>query len=145
MFSQLQQLAAPQARSVREVFTTLAPFIGRTQRAVLLSSLKSEEGPAILGMLNELAERVSLMPMTYEQDGLGDQATVYLHYFRGACDWYITERDQEPEQLQAFGLANLGHGGELGYISIVELVRLDIELDLHFTPTPLAAIKGARS
>lgn len=44
-------------------------------------------------------------------------------------------------QLQAFGLADLGYGGELGYISIVELLECGAELDLHWTPQTLAEVK----
>jgi hypothetical protein len=73
------------------------------------------------------------MPKTYETDGQGDEAIAHLHYFTSGFDWYITERDMEEEQLQAFGLACV-HETELGYISIVELLRNGAELDLHFMP-----------
>ena len=93
----------------------------------------------------EYGERIKAMPKTYEQDGLGDQAVAYLHYFSPAVDWYITEKDaetpEEPGQHQAFGLADLGHGAELGYISIVELLENDVELDLYFKPCKLAEIR----
>lgn len=48
----------------------------------------------------------------------------------GGMDWYITEKAMSDEQNKAFGLADLGYGGEIGYISIVEL-------DLHFEPKRL--------
>jgi len=67
----------------------------------------------------------------------------HLHYFTGSGDWYITERDTSTEQHQAFGLADLGYGGELGYISIAELIANNVELDLHFTPQPLAQLRKA--
>ncbi len=93
-----------------------------------------------------MAGILTTMPKTYEQDGLGDNAIAHLHYFKGSCDWYITEKDSEPDgQHQAYGLANLGYGGEVGYISIVELIELDVELDLHFTPGTLAEIKTRES
>lgn len=77
----------------------------------------------------------------YQTDGQGDQAVVQLHYYTQGCDWDITERDMEAEQLQAFGAADLGYGAELGYISIVEILECGAELDLHWTPKTLAAIK----
>ena len=40
-------------------------------------------------------------------------------------------------QLQAYGLVNLGYGGELGYISIDELIGNNVELDLYFEPTEI--------
>ncbi|MBL0011067.1 MAG: DUF2958 domain-containing protein [Nitrosomonas sp.] len=85
------------------------------------------------------------MPKTYGQDGMGDKAIAYLHYFSGGSDWYITEKDMEDEQLQAFGLANLGQGGELGYISIQELIDAGVEIDLYWTPKTIGQIKGASS
>jgi hypothetical protein len=59
---------------------------------------------------------------------------VWLHYFTHGGDYWITERDMASEQLQAFGLADIGYGPELGYISIVELLENGAELDLHYSP-----------
>ena len=72
-----------------------------------------------------------------------DDAIVYLHYFKGNMDWYITEKDMiEEEQNQAFGYADLGLGfGELGYISLIELAENGVELDLHWTPKTLREVK----
>lgn len=121
----------------------LQGFIGRSQLRALIAGLKGEERNHFLSLIAEYGERIAGMPKTYEQDGLGMQAIAYLHYFAGSCDWYITERDMEAEQLQAFGLANLGYGGgELGYISIVELLKANVELDLYFTPKTLAVIQS---
>ena len=92
-----------------------------------------------------MAGIVTRMPKTYETDGAGDNAMAYLHYFSSNCDWFITEKDEDSDgegQIQAFGLADLGYGGELGYISIAELIALNVELDLHFTPSTLAQIKA---
>lgn len=57
--------------------------------------------------------------------------------------WYITEKDWVAVQHQAFGLACV-HETELGYISIVELLRCRAELNLHFTPRTLAAVRQER-
>ena len=43
----------------------------------------------------------------------------------------------EDEQIQTFGLSNLGYGAELGYISIDELVGENVELDLYFSPVKI--------
>ena len=45
-------------------------------------------------------------------------------------------------QIQAFGLANLGYGAELGYICIKELIEHGIELDLYWTPKTLGEVKN---
>ncbi|MEQ1916574.1 MAG: DUF2958 domain-containing protein, partial [Gallionella sp.] len=83
---------------------------------------------------------IETMPKTYQTDRQ-DDPVVYLHYFKGGCDWYITELDFEAEQLQAFGKADLGMGfPELGYISIVELLECGVELDLHWPVRKLSEI-----
>ncbi|MBU2766638.1 DUF2958 domain-containing protein, partial [Acidithiobacillus ferrivorans] len=68
-----------------------------------------------------------------------------LHYFKGQADWYITEKDIDPDgagQTQAFGLADLGMGyPEMGYISIQELVQAGVEMDYHFAQRTLLELK----
>ena len=131
----------------------LGHFIGAAQRRamavgcrgdVLHRIIRVEEAAYFMAKIAEYGKRVKEMPETYEQDGLGDKALVHLHYFTASCDWYITEKDSDPDgkgQIQAFGLADLGHGGELGYISIKELIQHGAELDLHWTIKPLSAIQ----
>ena len=123
--------------------SSLRGFIGKSQLHAIDQGCWGEERQYFYDKLVEMAGIATTMPETYEQDGLGDNAIAHLHYFKGSCDWYITEKDSETDgQHQAFGLANLGYGGEIGYISIVELIELDVELDLHFTPCTLAEIKA---
>lgn len=120
-------------------------FIGSAQRLVMLRAMGGEERQHFFDLAVDYAERIKAMPSTYETDGQGDAAIVHLHYFKGACDWWITEKDSDPDgegQIQAFGLASLGYGAELGYISIKELIEAGVELDLYWTPTPLAEIKA---
>jgi hypothetical protein len=119
----------------------LAPFIGRSQRHCVASFLTGEDGPFFAGRLVALAAVVAAMPTTYGQEGRGNQTVAHLHYFTGGADWYITEKDINTDgagQLQAFGLADMGHGPEMGYISIPDLLAAGAELDFHFTPTTLA-------
>ncbi len=127
---------------------SLTDFVGRSQLAVVKSCMQGEERQFFEDKMVELAEVVKTMPATYGQDGKGDQALVYLHYFKGGSDWFITEKDSvanEP-QLQAFGLADLFHdGGELGYISIQELIENNVELDFYWTPKTLAEVKAKRA
>jgi hypothetical protein len=100
-----------------------------------------EEKEFFIDKFHEMAKTVNDMPKTYETDGQGKEAVAHLHYFNSSWDWYITEKDMEDEQHQAFGLVVTPHGHELGYISIVELVENGVELDLHFTPTVLKDLK----
>jgi len=125
---------------------SLRGFIGKSQLHAIDQGCWGEERQYFYDKLVQMAGIVRTMPKTYEQDGLGDNAIARLHYFKGSCDWYITEKDSEPDgQHQAYGLADLGYGGESGYISIVELIEIDVELDLHFTPSTLAEIKARES
>ena len=133
--------AVRHASELFEVMPTIRKFVGPSQLAVMVEAANGEEREFFIDTMLELAERINSMSKTYEQDGSGDDAIVYLHYFLGGMDWYITEKDKEDEQLQAFGFADLGYGGELGYISIVELLENNIELDLHWTPKPLKECK----
>ena len=128
---------------LKKAIETLVPFIGPGQLRTLRGFARGEEKEWI-DKLCDLAILVDGMPKTYEQDGKGENALVSLHYFLGNMDWYITEKDMEPEQNQAFGLADLGYGAELGYISIIELLENGVELDLHFKPRTLGELHAAR-
>jgi hypothetical protein len=135
-------------RTKREAITalmTLSEFMPSNQVQTIVNAMRSEEKQFFFNKVCELAELIKSMPVTYEQDGKGDKAIAHLHYFKGSMDWYITEKDkgspEDQRQVQAFGLADMGYGGELGYISIVELLENQIELDMYFTPTMLENIK----
>jgi len=122
-------------------FKILRQFIGSSQIEAMADVCRGEEKGFMFSKLGELLNTLETMPQTYQTDGQGQAAIAHLHYFINGCDWYITERDMEREQLQAFGLANLGHGGELGYISIVEILANGGELDLYWTPKTLSECK----
>lgn len=135
-------MATATASLTIEAMARLRRFIGPSQMKATICGMMGEEGDFFRTKLAELDAQIQAMPKTYEQDGAGMKAIAHLHYFTGGSDWYITEQDMEPVQHQAFGLADLyGDGGELGYISIVELIRNGAELDYHWTPKPLDQIK----
>jgi hypothetical protein len=121
----------------------LQKFISAEQLAVLEINLKGEEKSYFKNLLDELENTLKTMPKTYEQDGKGENSIVYLHYFLGDFDWYIIERDMEPEQLQAFGLADMYYA-ELGFISIAEIIQNGGELDLNWKPKTLAEVRKNR-
>ena len=93
------------------------------------------------------AESMATIPPLYgnESVALADQV-IRLHYFGGACDWWLTEYDQ-LDQL-AFGYACLGDLdlAEWGYVSLVELEALTlprqplfiVERDLYWQPQTVA-------
>jgi len=121
-------------------------FLSGIQYRILRSNSQSgEECEFFRNKIVEMDKLISSMPKTYEQDGKGNEAIVYLHYFKRNGDWYITEKDMEVEQLQAFGYVKWsGYDGELGYISIEELRGNDVELDLYWTPKTLKEVKSKR-
>ena len=132
----------PITPSLAESFQTLDPFISRQQLRCIRFGLRGEEREYFIELTHRLAKTIQEMPATYE--GRGDQAIIHLHYFRGSMDWWITEKDAEtleqPGQHQAFGLAKMQFT-ELGYISIVELVANNVELDFHWKPITLEELK----
>jgi len=125
--------------------SNLKQFISRQQLNAIVRGCKGEEKEYFFDLAANLGKRFATMAKTYEQDGKGDDAVVYLHYFRGGMDWFITEKDMEDEQHQAFGMADIGYGGSLGYISLVELMENNIELDFHWTPKTLGEVKASRN
>ena len=129
--------ANPTRKDTAHSLAQLRGFIGTAQLQAIGQVCCSEEKQFMFAKLAELAGIVTGMPRTYETEGQGQQAIVQLHYFTASCDWWITEKDVGDEQLQAFGRANLGHGGELGYISIAGIIAAGAELDLYWTPKPL--------
>lgn len=134
--------ALQRKRQFRPLMHTAARFLSVQQLHIIQCNVNGEEGNFFLNKMAELVNLFKTMPKTYEQDGKGDEAIVSLHYFKNGMDWYITERDQEEMQYQAFGLADLGIGQpELGYISIEEITDNGAEIDLHWTPKTLGEVK----
>jgi len=128
---------------VNKVMPLLKQFIGKSQLSAVGMGIRGEEKQYFIDKMLEIANTIQTMPKTYGQDGMGDKAIAYLHYFKGSADWHITEKDMEDEQLQAFGLADLfGDGGELGYISIEELIGSGVELDFNWKPKTIGEIMG---
>jgi hypothetical protein len=125
----------------------LKGFIGGAQLLTVRDAMRGEEREFFFDKMIELAAVVSGMPKTGETDRQGDAAVAHLHYFAGgSANWYITEKDMLAQQDQAFGLADLfGDGGELGYISITEIIANNGELDFHWTPKTLGEIRGKSS
>ena len=113
------------------------------QFAVITDAMMGEEGDAFIEIIDRVHATWQAMPKTYETDAQGCAALARLHYFTGGCDWWIVEKDADPDhagQVQAFGIADLGMGRELGYISIPELLENGAELDLYFKPQPIGEL-----
>ncbi|HEU0197008.1 MAG TPA: hypothetical protein VFQ88_07290 [Nevskiaceae bacterium] len=148
---------AEHASASVSILHALRRYMPEAERSVVTCALRGDEGLWFAQTLRGIRDLIAAMPYTYQTDGQGDAAVVHLHYFNGGGDWYITERDRgestesvaDPfagEQLQAFGLAcPFGDDGELGYISIQELIACGVELDLHWKPRSLGDVRKARA
>lgn len=143
-----------QAKELLNGTSWFANFMGYSQRLALLEALRSEEGEGIADMVLRVAEQIKATPKTYGTEGIAEhERKVCLHYFRGGVDAYILERDVGDfadgdglgPQLQAYGKITVVGGGweeaEWGYVSIAELLKHGVELDLHFDPTLVGDMK----
>lgn len=145
-----------------KAFGVVSPFLGSVQKTVMLSNCYGQESDCFINTFNSLGKLIESMPVTYgNQKGL--DSLVYLHYFIGGCDWYITEKDVEDGVSQAYGYSILNGDlemAEFGYISISELksivhyagewrgdlrVPVYVELDLHFEPQTLRSILAKKA
>ena len=115
------------------------------QYEAIIDGMMGEEGDHFVELIDRIHATWQAMPKTYETDAQGRAALARLHYFIGGADWWIVEKDADPDhagQVQAFGIADLGMGAELGYISIPELLENGAELDLYFKPVTIGEILG---
>ena len=123
----------------------LKTLIGPAQRSALWAALEGEKRDHFADIVTRLAATWQAMPTTYATESHGRAAVAHLHYGLGNADWWIVEKDTDPDkagQIQAFGIADLGMGPELGYISISELLDIGAELDYYFAPITVAEILG---
>jgi hypothetical protein len=105
---------------------------------------KGEQRDFFRQRMVDLQKVAQSTPAIYEQDGKGDDALVYLHYFSGGSDWYVLEL--EPRSDEAFGWTCLNGDlemAELGYISIGELTANGVELDFHWETKRLGDVRKA--
>ena len=127
-----------------EAIATLRTLTTSEQFEVITDAMMGEEGDHFIELIDRVHTMWQAMPKTYETDAQGRAALAHLHYFIGGCDWWIVEKDADPDhagQVQAFGIADLGIGfRELGYISIPELLENGAELDLYFKPQPIGEL-----
>lgn len=143
-----------QAKELLNGASWFANFMGYSQRLALLEALRSEEGEGIADTVLRVAEQIKATPKTYGTEGQAEhERKVCLHYFRGGVDAYILERDvgdyadgeATGPQHQAYGKITVIGGGwegaEWGYISIADLLKHGVALDLHFDPTPVGDMK----
>lgn len=139
------ETVATEETNTKAKLEAIKEFMGDAQYSILRKAIQNADHE-FKDVIDGLYKTITTMPKTYEQDGKGDKAVAYLHYFNSGSDWYITEKDMGDEQIQAFGLVSLnGDYPELGYINIQELAKLDIELDFYFDPITIGEAKAKLS
>lgn len=129
-----------------QAFLQLRPYLFAGQLAALEQLSKGEEGAYFLGLVVELAARISSIPAMDEGPEVTNDSPVMLHYFYQGSDWYIFELEHvaEDDVVLGFGWAILGGDyqmAELGCISVSELLVCGVELDLHFTQKTLGQVR----
>jgi hypothetical protein len=95
-------------------------------------------------------DRLATIPRLYETEHIPlQEKVIHLHFFIGACDWYICEFDGED---LFFGFAILNNdyqNAEWGYISFNELKEInirgiEIDNDLHWKVRPANEVEKIR-
>ena len=90
-------------------------------------------------------EQLALLPPLYVTEHIAtDEKIIHLHFFIGACNWYIAEFDGKDI---FFGYVNLGdpQNAEWGYISFKELIEInihgiEIDTDINWQQKPFSKI-----
>lgn len=83
-------------------------------------------------------DRLDKIPRLYETEKVSiEEKLIYLHFFIGACDWYVSEFDGD-DTFWGYAILNGDHqNAEWGYFSFAELrdyalkgvVEIDCELE----------------
>ena len=96
-------------------------------------------------------EELSKLPKLYLSEHISLKENVlYMHFFLAGCDWYAAEYDKENRLFFGFAILNDDlEMAEWGYFSLDELsdIRinfLEIDRDLHFSPTKAIDIERIR-
>lgn len=127
----------------------VSQWMSPAQYNVLSLCKRGEESAAFQEIERRLIDNIQKCPTTYQQDGLGDNAIVFLHYFNSNNDYYIFEtdvgcKDNSPNQFQSQMMALKKEGNNdfrYGYIGLSTLLRMGCELDFYFKPQKIADIK----
>ena len=96
-------------------------------------------------------QELSQMPVMYSTENVPlKEKVICMHFFIGGCDWYAAEYDPKDELFFGFAILNNDlEMAEWGYFSLDELSDikiqfLEIDRDLHFTPTKAIDIENIR-
>ena len=124
----------------------LATLIGPAQRTALWAALEGEERDHFADIVTRLVATWQAMPATYATESQGRAAVAHLHYFLGGADWWIIEKDADPDnagQIQAFGIADLGMGRNSATSASPNCSKSALRSISTITPKPLPRSSAA--
>ncbi len=133
-----------------KALTAIKDYVPVEQYAVLQGLIKrSSEWAFYAERMQAIAQIIDQLPPVYATQNNSDaEKIVGLHYFGGAVDSYLIEKDiewEEGDYDRSYGYQDVGYGGEQGYISVKEICKHPLmQLDLHFEPMTLKALKISR-
>lgn len=133
-----------------KALTAIKDYVPVQQYSVLQGLIKrSSEWAFYAERVQAIQQIIDHLPPVYATQNKSDaEKIVGLHYFGGAVDSYLIEKDVEWEEGdydRSYGYQDIGYGGEQGYISVKEICKNNLmQLDLHFEPMTLAALKISR-
>ena len=93
-------------------------------------------------------DRLASIPRLYETESTpAKNKIIYLHFFIGGCDWYVSEYDGN-DLFYGYAILNGDtQNAEWGYISFSELkainisgIEIDCELKEYWQPKPVSQI-----
>ena len=96
-------------------------------------------------------QELSKIPTLYASEDIPvREKVIYMHFFIGASDWYVSEFSQQDQLFFGFVVLNNDYDcAEWGYFSLQELSDIkvgfvEIDRDLHFTPKQAKEIEKIR-
>ena len=97
-------------------------------------------------------EQLAKIPKLYETEKVPLKGKlVYLHFFIGGCDWYITEFDEEEDLFWGYAILNSDYEmAEWGYVSFDELKSIkippgfEVDCDLYWKVRKASEIEKIR-
>lgn len=132
----------------KSVADFMTEYLPRQQRAAVEALLLGEEGDYFKSLMAKLAATVKSMPDRLPSSLKSmDDAVAHLHYFYGACDWYILEPSSHPSDRVVYCYANLGDDmcAEYGSLCLSEFDDLNVELDFHWEPMTMREVLAQRN
>lgn len=118
---------------MRESLTLLLKYMPRNEvLGLYMNCIDGSEQEFFREKIIETARIIKSAPPLGSQEALGDNAKVFLHYFGGASDIWITELDRETGEAYGYSCLTGDYlDAELGYVYIPEF-RDSLELDLYW-------------